>query len=80
MYAHKTIDLTRRGLEAETGLQYVALAFRGGTGSLAGALIGGFIAGIAGRVARARRYRSSRGTFREPDRRSSRSTADPAQP
>ena len=44
MYAYKVIDLSRQGLAADQGLEYVALAFLGGIGSIPGALIGGLIA------------------------------------
>ncbi len=44
MFAYKSIDFTRAGLEAETGLELLALAYLGGIGSVTGAVIGGLIA------------------------------------
>lgn len=43
MNAYKTIDLGRQAFSASQGLQFVALGFLGGIGSIAGALIGGLL-------------------------------------
>lgn len=44
LYAYKTTQLTSAGYEPEVGLELVGLAFLGGIGSVAGAVIGGLIA------------------------------------
>lgn len=44
LYGYKTIDLTNRGLEADEGLQFLALAFLGGIATISGAVVGGLIA------------------------------------
>lgn len=43
MNAYKTIDLSRQAFSASEGLQFIALGFLGGIGSIAGALIGGVL-------------------------------------
>lgn len=44
MFAYKSVDFTSAGLEAETGLEILALAYLGGIGSVMGAVIGGLLA------------------------------------
>ncbi|MEM9038018.1 MAG: ABC transporter permease [Actinomycetota bacterium] len=44
MFAYKSIEFTGSGLEAETGLELLALAYLGGIGSVGGAIIGGLLA------------------------------------
>lgn len=44
MYAYKSVDFNSAGLDPDSGLEFVGLAFLGGIGSIAGALIGGLIA------------------------------------
>ncbi|MEM8903877.1 MAG: ABC transporter permease [Actinomycetota bacterium] len=44
MFAYKSVDFTSSGLDAETGLEIVALAYLGGIGSVLGALLGGLLA------------------------------------
>ncbi len=44
MFAYKSVDFTSAGLEAEEGLQILALAYVGGIGAVSGAVIGGLIA------------------------------------
>ncbi len=44
LFAYKNVDFSQVGLEAQRGLQVLALAYLGGVGSVAGALIGGILA------------------------------------
>ena len=44
MFAYKSVQFSGGGLEAETGLELVALAYLGGIGTVAGATIGGLLA------------------------------------
>ncbi len=44
MFAYKAVDFNGTGLDAEQGLELLALAYLGGVGSLAGAVIGGLLA------------------------------------
>ncbi|MFN3258292.1 MAG: ABC transporter permease [Ilumatobacter sp.] len=44
MFAYKSTTFTGAGLDAQEGLELLALAYLGGIGSIAGAVIGGFLA------------------------------------
>ncbi|MEL6891530.1 MAG: ABC transporter permease [Actinomycetota bacterium] len=44
VFAYKSTTFTGAGLDATTGLEYLALAYLGGIGSIAGAVIGGVLA------------------------------------
>lgn len=44
MFAYKAVTFTGAGLDAQEGLELLALGYLGGIGSIAGAVIGGFLA------------------------------------
>ncbi len=44
LFAYKSTTFTGAGLDATTGLEYLALGYLGGIGSIAGAVIGGILA------------------------------------
>jgi branched-chain amino acid transport system permease protein len=44
VFAYKNVDFSWAGLEASRGLQFLALAYLGGVGSIAGAIIAGLLA------------------------------------
>ncbi len=44
MFAYKSQGFNGAGLEADEGLQFLALAFMGGIGTISGAVIGGLLA------------------------------------
>ena len=62
LFAYKNVDFSQVGLEAQRGLQVLALAYLGGIGSIGGALIGGILA-PAGLLAELRGGGSSAAQF-----------------